>query len=337
MLKPFPKTRLSQRGSAPWLQTLPVVAVFAAFLVHGRVHGTDPQGETAAPVQLYKIEATRNLTYYVVPDDPEPYRHRLDVFRPAGQTGRPVVFFVHGGAWMFGKKDDYFGILGYGTVAQALARHGLVVVLPNYRLSPAVKHPEHIKDVARAFAWTYRNATEYGGDPKQIFLAGHSAGGHLVSLLATDESYLKAEGRSRKDFCGVVSVSGVYCVKDLELEISTWAPGDWLSTTTKVRPFAQVFGTDPKVLEQASPISHVRPGLPPFLLLSAGLDYWPLRRMTKDFAAALQDNSCEVQVKDVPWRTHETLVFDILHRTAEPVTIEEIVDFVDRCRLRSRP
>jgi acetyl esterase/lipase len=289
-------------------------------------------GDRAAesPAKVYDVKVSRDLTYYEVENDPAPDRHRLDVFQPKGLTACPVLFFVHGGGWVIGQKDDYFGILGYGTIARCLARRGLLVVLPNYRLSPGVRHPEHIKDVARAFAWTCRNAAKYGGDPARIIVCGHSAGGHLAALLATDETYLKALGRSRKDIQGVIGICGVYCVEDLELKLELGAPGQWMRSDTKVSPFAAVFGTDPKVLAQASPIRHVGPGLPPFLLLNAGLDYWPLRRMAKDFAAALEEHGCDVRREVRAWRTHETVVFDIPHRTAEPATVEAIVAFIDR-------
>jgi acetyl esterase/lipase len=288
--------------------------------------------EMAMPTQMYEVEVSRDLVYHRVKDDPDVERHRLDVYRPKGQTGRPVLFFVHGGGWMIGKKDDYFGILGYGTVARCLARRGLVVVVPNYRLSPGVRHPEHIKDVARAFAWTCCNAARFGGNARHIVVCGHSAGGHLVSLLATDETYLRAVGRSRRDVRGVIGICGVYCVEDLEVQLSAAAPGDWLRLQTKVSPFSIVFGTDPAFLKKASPITHVGPGLPPFLLLDAGLNYWPLRKMTKDFAAALAENCIDVEVRDSPWHTHETLVFDILHQTAEAATVEAIVEFVGQTK-----
>jgi acetyl esterase/lipase len=308
------------------MKTLVVpVILLAAVPAAGRARAE----ETASP-RVYEVKATRDLVYYEVRDDPDRERHRLDVYSPEGKTGCPVLFFVHGGAWTVGRKDDYFGILGYGTVARCLARRGLVVVVPNYRLSPGVRHPEHIKDVARAFAWTCRNAAKYGGDPEKIVACGHSAGGHLVSLLATDESYLKAEGRSRNDLRGVIGICGVYSVEDLELDLSAAAPGEWLSVRTRVRPFAAVFGTDPKVLMQASPITHVGPGLPPFLLLNAGFDYARLPGMAKKFAAALKENGCEVEVMEAPWRTHETVVFDILNRSAEPETVEVVVGFVER-------
>jgi acetyl esterase/lipase len=226
---------------------------------------------------------------------------------------------------MFGGKDDVLGF-GYGAIAGRLAERGLVVVVPNYRLSPGVKHPEHVKDAARAFAWAHAHVKEYGGRPDQLFACGHSAGGHLVSLLAADETYLKAEGLSSADVKGVISISGVYKVDEFDLTLSAGCA--WGGVRAEVRPFAPVFGDDPEALRQASPLTHVRAGMPPFLLVYGGLDHCPIRRTTKEFAAALEEKGCEVETKKVPWRTHETVLFDLLHG-AEPATVDAVMRFVE--------
>src|SRR5207249_2713271 len=109
---------------------------------------------------------------------------------------------------------------------------------------------------------------------------GHSAGGHLAALLATDEQYLKAEGLSRKDLRGVLSVSGVYRIPD-KLDFTWAAKGAKVELQTN--PFDFVFGSDPKGREAASPICHVCAGLPPCLLLYADMDLPLIPEMTKDF------------------------------------------------------
>lgn len=296
--------------------------------------GEREKAETST--KRYTVKVYRDFTYYDIRRDPDRKRHQLDIYRPKGETKRPVLFFVHGGGWTIGSKDEVLGIYGYGTIGRCLAERGLVVVIPNYRLSPGIKHPEHIKDVARAFAWTCEHVAEYGGDLEQIYVAGHSAGGHLVALLATDPTYLKAEGRSLKDIRGVIGISGVYRLEDLDLRDLLPAHCKALDCPAKVNPITTVFGSDPEVLKQASPITHVRPGLPPFLLLNAGLDYCPLPKMTKDFAAVLKDNGCDVQTDVIPWRTHETMVFDIPHLTAEPKLVDEIMGFIERGKSEMR-
>src|SRR5438874_2403382 len=107
------------------------------------------------------VEVFSNIAYYEGADA-DPVRHKLDIYVPKHTRDFPVLFFVHGGAWRLGNKN-HFGI--YASLGKALAREGIGLVSPNYRLSPQVKHPEHIKDVARAFAWTHRNIAKYGGRP----------------------------------------------------------------------------------------------------------------------------------------------------------------------------
>ncbi len=282
---------------------------------------------TAQAGKTYKVERTRDIAYCGGADDADRERHLLDVYRPVGKGDFPVLFFVHGGGWMIGGKDDVLGIYGYGTIAEHLAERGLVVVVPNYRLSPKVQHPEHIKDIARAFAWTHRHVKEYGGRLDEVFVCGHSAGGHLVALLATNESYLKAEKLSAADIKAVIGISGVYQVDDFDFKLALGGCGiEWKA---EVKPFTTVFGADPETIKQASPITHVRKGLPPFLLLYGGWDYSPIQRTTKDFAAALKEKDCDVEMKKVKWRTHETILVDLVHGV-EPKTADAIIDFIER-------
>src|SRR5437870_10766742 len=143
-----------------------------------------------APANGYEVESRLNVPYFDG-EGADAKRHKLDLYLPQGFENFPVVMFVHGGGWRHGDKD-FLGL--YVKLGKALARHGIGVAVPNYRLSPAVKHPEHVKDVARAFAWLYHNIAKHHGDPDRLFVSGHSAGGHLAALFATNDKYLKAEG-----------------------------------------------------------------------------------------------------------------------------------------------
>jgi acetyl esterase/lipase len=275
------------------------------------------------------ILETLDVRYY-----PGKGRQTLDVFAPRGSAGQrfPVVLFVHGGTWIFGDKD-FHGL--YRGVGRFLAKQGYVAVLINYRLSPAVKHPEHARDVARAFAWTCRNIARYGGDPSRIILAGHSAGGHLACLVATDESYLKdptlkLTDSDRGALCGVVGVSGVYRIpapeefrkmmsRIVEMLVERAAPERLAGVLTpmlmrageSLNPFAWVFGTDREVQTKASPQSHVRKGLPPFLLLSAEREVPGLALMAEDFDAALRKAGDLVTWKVIPGCTHRTILLQM--------------------------
>jgi acetyl esterase/lipase len=296
--------------------SLALLALFAGLLVVRPAPAEEP-----AAGKTYEVREVRDLAY-VEGKDGDSSSHKLDVYQPLGKKEFPVLVFAHGGCWSFGDKSG--GNL-YPAFARTLASQGVVVIVPNYRLSPWVKHPAHVKDVARAVAWAKKNSETYGGDPKQLFIGGHSAGGHLAALLATDEEYLKDEGLSRKDVRGVVAVSGVYRIPD-KLEF-TW-PNTGEKISLQGNPFDFVFGKDPKGREAASPISHVCAGLPPFLLLYADMDLPLIPEMTKDFAAALKDKKCDVTTQKVAGRNHNNIVFSA-KRADDPV-IRAVVEFIGR-------
>ena len=236
--------------------------------------------------KTYEVEKVKDIAYYEG-KDADKKKHKLDLYLPKDQKDFPVVMFVHGGAWSIGSKD----VAWHADVGKFFAAHGIGAVSINYRLSSPggnVQHPEHIKDVARAFAWTQKNIKKHGGRPDQIFIAGHSAGGHLVALLATDESYLKAEGCSLKDIKGVLPISGVFDVQKTE--------------------FAHMFGDDVEVRKKASPINQVNAGVPPFLILYADKDLAGIPEGSEAFCKALKDKKANVEILKLEDRNHMTIL-----------------------------
>jgi acetyl esterase/lipase len=214
-----------------------------------------------------------------------PTRHKLDLYLPKEEKDFPVVVFVHGGAWQRGSKE-FMGV--YKAIGTHLARHGVGVAVINYRLSPAVQHPEHVRDVARALAWTQKNIASYGGRPDKIFLCGHSAGGHLVSLLATDPIWIKEQGLKVDAIRGVISLSGVYDLNELPELLA-----------------ARTFGPAPDVLNAASPTYQARGGLPPFLLLYADHDLPGCdRKPAEAFAKALNDKGTKAELHEIADSNH---------------------------------
>jgi acetyl esterase/lipase len=197
-------------------------------------------------VEAPAIEVIRNLAY-VEGSAADPKKHLLDLYLPPGRKDFPLLVFVHGGGWSHGDKNFWFDL--YGKIGRSFAGEGIGVAVINYRLAPKTKHPDQAHDVAQAIRWLHKNIAKYGGVAEKLYLAGHSAGGHLVSLVASDEKYLTTAGLTRSAVKGVISISGVY---DVQPDILL---------------FDMVFGKETEVRIKASPITHVQPGLPPFLIV----------------------------------------------------------------------
>ena len=193
----------------------------------------------------------------------------------------------YGGALTAGDKNQQ------AFIGQRFAAAGIVTAVVNYRLSPGVMHPAHIQDAAASFAWVKRHIAEYGGNPDQVFVIGHSAGAYLVALLSTDERYVAAQKLALRDIRGVVPVSAFYWV-----ERSGVAPDR----------DKRVWGTDEKVWVDASPAHHLHAGLPPTLILYAdGDDEWRRQQNTEAAQAMKNAGNANVTVAMVKDRTHNTI------------------------------
>jgi arylformamidase len=188
----------------------------------------------------------------------------LDIYTPKNSAGKslPVVFWIHGGGWRVGDK---------GNVAlkpKVLTDRGFIFVSTNYRLLPEVKMDALTDDVAKSLAWVHKNIARYGGDPKRIFVGGHSAGAQLAALLCTDDRYLKNEGVSFDVLKGCIPVDGD--TYDIPKIIMT-AEYRQALYGGKMPNFGhrQKFGNDPEKHIDYSAVTHVKKGkgIPPFLIL----------------------------------------------------------------------
>jgi acetyl esterase/lipase len=213
-------------------------------------------------------------------------KHRLDLYLPKGKTNFPVLFFVHGGSWRTGDRSLY------RALGNRYARAGIAVAIPSYRLMPANPHPAQIEDIAAAFAWVHNQAAGFGGDTRRIYLIGHSAGGHLVSLLATDPRYLEKYGLASDAIHGVISISGVYDVRDTAAFVYD---GDRNSAS----PQSLVHSC----LTRTTHSLCTFPG-PPFLIAYCQWDYLTLPKQARDFEAALKKAFNPVQLIYIPQESH---------------------------------
>ena len=148
---------------------------------------------------------TRDVTYG--PDT----RHALDVFRPEGSAGgpRPVLVFVHGGAFVGGSKKGPPGSFWYDNIGLWAARRGWIGVNVTYRLAPAHRWPAGAEDLAAALRWVTQHIAQHGGDVRRVFVAGHSAGAvHVADYLALP----RLHDAARPAVKGAILISGLFDV-----------------------------------------------------------------------------------------------------------------------------
>lgn len=231
-----------------------------------------------------EVRVVRDLAY--VPGPAVNPRQRLDLYLPKAQQGlAPVLISAPGGGLVEGDKAND------AHIGQRFAQAGFVTALVNYRLSPEVGHPAHAEDLATALAWTLRSISAHGGDPKRVFLTGHSAGAYLAALLATDPRYLRALGLGFEHIRGLVAVSGFYWVERV-------APGR----------AKHIWGESAEAWRAASPSSHLHDKLPPALFVHADGDDADRRAQNIDIAAAARAaGNARVESLEVAQRDHRSL------------------------------
>ena len=219
-------------------------------------------------------------------------RQQLDVYQPtsggAAAKARPVVVFFYGGAWQEGSRSDYL------FVAEALTQRGYVVVIPDYRVYPEVMYPEFLKDGAAAVAWTTANIERFGGDRKDIFLMGHSAGAHIAAMLALDPIYLAEQKVPMTSIKGLIGLAGAY---------------DFLPLT---EPNVIALFSTQKNLTMTQPISYVKPGaaasFPPVLLLQGDADKRVYPKNAINLTRELRAVGAKVEFDLLPGVDHTSII-----------------------------
>ena len=210
-------------------------------------------------------------------------RRMLDIYAPAGAhaSALPVIVFFYGGSWATGDRRYY------SFVGRALAARGFVTVIPDYRLVPEVTYPGFVEDGAAAVNWTASHIGDYGGDPRRIVLAGHSAGAYIAAMLSVDKQWL---GEGHKAVRGLVGLAGPYDFAPFTLE------------TTR-----QAFGSAPDAAA-TQPVNLAAPGDPPALLAYGDADHIVLPRNSIRLAERLRGVGVPVRVRAYAGMGHTGIV-----------------------------
>ncbi len=228
----------------------------------------------------WNVTATRDLAYAPGP------RHDLDIYVPKKPAPHnPVVVFIYGGGWDDGEKSMY------RFVGSALASHGYLVVIPNYRIYPEAHYPDFLQDSAQAVRWAKDHAAGYGADPSELFLMGHSAGAYNAAMLALDPRWLGAVGMDpHRDIKAFVGLAGPYDFLPLESD-----------------ELKAIFGVEGQA-PPSQPINHVDGRAPPMFLAHDLGDTVVYPKNTINLAAKVQAAGGQVETHYYKGLSHALMI-----------------------------
>jgi acetyl esterase/lipase len=270
----------------------------------GRVSAPDETRPLYAPLQATepfdRVRITRDLSYGPA------NAHRLDVFTMDGGAPKPVLVFVHGGAYIGGDKhvaDSPF----YTNVGVWAARNGMVGVNINYRLAPQAQWPAAQRDIASALAWVRANVAAYGGNPQRIFLMGHSAGAsHTASYLGHPEF----QGPEATGLAGAIMVSAYYDFESLNAGPT----------------FLQYHGSDKTVYVKRSPLPGLMASRVPMLFAVGEFDTPEFDQQATLLMSRLRAAGRCPDIVKLSAHSHMSEIYSI--GTADAGLTDEILKFV---------
>ncbi|MFT5485107.1 MAG: arylformamidase [Paracoccaceae bacterium] len=227
-----------------------------------------------------RIPGRLNIAYGAEP------KEMLDVFPPSnGRAGGPAVIYIHGGYWQMSDKDDTT------YIAPAFLDAGIAFITLNYTLAPDGDMDVMVDECRRAVAWVHRNAGEFGVDPERLYIAGHSAGGHLTAMLLATDWRAVDPALPAMPLKGACALSGLYDLEPIRL---TFLNG--------------VLGLDPETAARNSPL-YLDPLADIPLILSVGeLETDEFKRHQTELYAAWSAKGLAVEEIPAPDCHHYTIV-----------------------------
>ncbi len=221
---------------------------------------------------------------------------RLNVFAPKNTENLPVLIFFYGGSWKSGKKETY------SFLGNRLARRDVVTVIVDYPLNPEFEVPAMESAATQAVLWTAAHIQSYGGNPQNLYASGHSAGGHLASLVAVKDSNFGDLGIENP-------LKGAVLIDPAGLDMYTYLVENQNGEGKK---YTNAFTKDPSIWKQSSPIFFLEEGQIPMLILEGEETYPSIRAGRERFMKEVVKKDLDVELRVYPGKKHIPMITQFL-------------------------
>lgn len=250
---------------------------------------------TFSACSLKRVERFKDIPYMTASDSlPE---KTLNVFQPKKAKDAPVLLFIHGGSWNSGNKEIY------NFLGTRFAKKGVVTVIMDYPLSPEYQVQSMALASAQAVNWMHESIKDYGGSKDRLFVSGHSAGGHLASLITVNNQYFDQLGVSNP-IQGAVLIDAAGLDMKWFLEQMNYEQG-----TSYNIPFTD----SPEVWEETSPIYHLDAEDPPLLILLGGRTLPGITLTTERFMEAYKEFEPAPNYIFQPRKKHKGMIVQFIY------------------------
>lgn len=252
----------------------------------------------------------RDISYIEKGNLQNPAVLKLNVFTPRkiSEKKLPVLIFMYGGNWNSGNKDLY------GFFGRNFAKKDVITIIPDYTLSPEVSYDEMTEQTAQAIKWTMEHIADFNGDPENIYLTGHSAGGHLVALATMNPKY----GIDPSSISGIIlnDAAGLDMYNYLNKEPPT-TDNNYLTTWTN----------NPEIWKDASPLYFIDENTPPMMIYLGSKTYTSIKEGNRKFLEKLKIYQPEVEPIILP-KKHIPMILQYFWPWSN--RFDEISKFINR-------
>lgn len=261
------------------------------------------------PILSFALSIERDVQYSQVHKGKY---NKLDIYYPKIKgKAKDVIIFIHGGSWRSGSKKEYWWL------GRNFGHKNTLAVIINYPLSPKSQYQEMAFDCAEAVKWVQSNILKFGGNPKRIFLMGHSAGGHLATLINQDPRYF--------DKTGILNpVKGVILIDAFGLDMYQYITND--PNGGYVPSFKQTFSLEENAWKEASPLNYIKTIPSPYLILVGKKTFPTIQLQSHDFYTKINQVQKNSKLLEIKGKKHVAMITQLILGCNKTYTY--ILDFI---------